>query len=102
MFAWDFNKHLVSLHRKCDRCQQNLKNDDQLQDHMELEHPTVTDMHIGTELQVTTDPATLNTSHQDCQVKCKYCDRYFSSIVECNMHINRRHKKHAQNVKSVL
>ena len=36
---------------------------------------------------------TLDTSHQDHQVKYKYCDRHFSSVAKCRMHINRRHKK---------
>ena len=36
---------------------------------------------------------TLETDCQDCQVKCKYCDRYFRNVAECNMHINRRHKR---------
>ena len=93
MFPWDYNKHLDSLHRKCDKCQQYLKDDDQLWDHMELEHPMVMDTQVGTKPQVTTDPVTLDISYQDHQVKCKYCDRHFSSITECNMHINRRHKK---------
>ena len=60
---------------------------------MEHEHPTVMDTQVETEPQVTMDPATLNTSRQDCQVKCKYCDRYFKSVAECNMHVNRKHKK---------
>ena len=93
MFPWDFNNHLDSLHRKCDECQQYLNDDEQLWEHRELEHPTVLDTQAETEPQVTPDPVTLDTSHQDRQVKCKYCDRHFSSIAECNMHINRRHKK---------
>ena len=64
-----------------------------LQDHMELEHPTVAAELVKTKEQVTRDSVTLDTSHQDCQVKCKYCDRYFRNTAECNMHINRRHKK---------
>ena len=93
MFPWDFNRHLDSQHRKCEACQQYLQDDDMLRDHMELEHPTVTDKHVKTKAQVTTDPVTLDTSHQDHQVKCKYCNRYFGSLAECNMHVNRRHKK---------
>ena len=93
MFPWDFNKHLNLKHRKCKKCQQYLKDDDLLQDHMEHEHPTVMDTQVETEPQVTTDPATLDTSCQDHQVKCKYCDRYFKSVAECNLHINRKHKK---------
>ena len=90
-------------HRKCEKCQQYLKDDDMLQVHMELEHPTVMEMQVGTEAQVTTDPVTLDTSHQDCQVKCKYCNRYFGSVAECNMHVNRRHKKIAcPSVKSIF
>ena len=93
MFPWDFNKHLNVKHRKCKKYQQYLKDDDLPWDHMENEHPTFMDMQVGTEPQVTMDPATLDTSHQDCQVKCKYCDRYFKSVAKCNMHINRKHKK---------
>ena len=85
MFPWDFNRHLDFQHRKCEECQQYLKDDDMLQDHMELEHPMVTDKQVKTEAQVTTDQATLDTSHQDHQVKCKYCNRYFGSLAECNM-----------------
>ena len=43
--------------------------------------------------QVTEDLATKDTDHQDCKVKCKYCDRYFNTVLEMNIHINRRHKK---------
>ena len=93
MFPWDFNNHLNSLHRKCDECQQYLNDDEQLWEHRELEHPTVLDTQVETEPRVTPDPATLDTSRQDRQVKCKYYDRHFSGIAECNMHINRRHKK---------
>ena len=71
MFPWDFNRHLDSQHRKCKACQQYLKDDDMLRDHMELEHPTVTDKQVKTEAQVTMDPVTLDTSHQDRQVKCE-------------------------------
>ena len=39
MFPWDFDRHLVSQHRKCKVCQQYLINEEMLQDHMELEHP---------------------------------------------------------------
>ena len=60
---------------------------------MEHEHPMVMDMQVETEAQVTMDSATLDTSRQDHQVKCKYCDKYFKSVAECNMHVNRRHKK---------
>ena len=44
MFPWDFDRHLDSQHRKCKVCQQYLLNDEMLQDHMELEHPTVSQM----------------------------------------------------------
>ena len=93
MFPWDFNNHLDSLHRKCDEYQLYLSDDKQFWKHRELEHPTVTDTQVEAEPQVTLDPVTLDTSCQDRQVKCKYCDRHFSSVAECNMHINRRHKK---------
>ena len=93
MFPWDFNKHLNIKHRKCKKCQHYLKNDKLLQEHMERDHPEGTEVQIGTELQVTTNPVTKDTSHQDHQVKCKHCDRYFKSIAKCNMHINRKHKK---------
>ena len=93
MFPWDFNNHLDVKHRKCKKCQQYLKDDNLLQNHMQHEHPTVTYIQVETEPQVTTDPATLDTSHQDSQVKCKYCDRYFKSVAECNMHVNRKHIK---------
>ena len=36
MFPWDFNNHLDSLHRKCDKCQHYLKDDDMLWEHIEL------------------------------------------------------------------
>ena len=36
---------------------------------------------------------TLEADHQDCQVKCKHCDRHLKNVAECNMHVNRRHKK---------
>ena len=55
--------------------------------------PTVTPEAVVTESQVTKDPATLEADHQDCQVMCKYSDRHFKNIAECNMHVNRRHKK---------
>ena len=93
MFPWDFDRHLDSQHRKCKVCQLYLLNDEMLQDHMELKHPTFTDEQVETEAQVTMDSATLDTSHQDHQVKCKNCNRYFGSIAECNMYVNRRHKK---------
>ena len=60
---------------------------------MELQHLTVTVEPVETEKQVTGDSVTLDTSRQDCQVKCKYCDRYFSNVAECNMHVNRRDKR---------
>ena len=93
MFPWDFNKHLDFQHRKCEELEQYLKDDDVLWDHIELEHPTVTDKLVETEAQVMTDPATLDSSRQDCQVKYKYFNRYFRSLAECNMYVNRRHKK---------
>ena len=93
MFPWDFDRHLDSQHRKCKVCELYLSNDKMLQDHMELEHPTVTDEHVEAKAQVTMDSATLDTSRQDCQVKCKYCNRYFGNVAECNMHVNRRHRK---------
>ena len=103
MFPWDFNRHLDFQHRKCEECQQYLNDDDVLQDHMELKHPTVTVKQVETEAQITTDQVTLDTSRQDCQVKCKYCNRYFGSLAECNMHINRRHKRlNAPSVKTIL
>ena len=68
MFPWDFDRHLDSQHRKCKVCQQYLINDEMLQDHMELEHPAVTDKPVETEEQVTRDSATLDTSPQDHQV----------------------------------
>ena len=102
MFPWDFNKHLDFQHRKCKKCQQYLKDDDMLQDHKELEHPMVMDTQVETEAQVTKDPATLDTSCQDRQVKCKYCNRYFGSIAECNMHVNRGKRLHALSVKIIL
>ena len=74
-------------------CQQYLANEEMLQDHMDLEHPTVTTEPVMTEEKVTRDLATLDTDHQDCQVKCKFCERYFRNIAKCNMHINRRHKR---------
>ena len=70
-----------------------LKDDKQLQEHREIEHPTVTDTQAQAEPQVSLDPVTIDTSRQDHQVKCKYCDRHFSSVAKCNIQINRRHKK---------
>ena len=93
MFPWDFNNHLNIMHRKCEECQLYLKDDEQLQEHRELAHPTVMDTQSLAEPQVSLDLVILDTSRQDCQVKCKYCDRHFSSVAKCNMHINRRHKK---------
>ena len=93
MFPWDFDRHLDPQHSRCKVCQQYLVDEEMLQDHMDLEHPTVTVEPVVAEEQVTRDPATLETNHQDHQVKCKYCDRYFRNIAECNMHVNRRHKR---------
>ena len=93
MLPWDFDRHLDSQHRKCKVCQQYLINDEMLQDHMELKHPMVTVEPVETEEQVTRDSVTLDTSCQDHQVKCTYCDRYFGNVAECNMHVNRRHKR---------
>ena len=97
MFPWDFNRHLDSLHSKCKVCQQYLENEETLLDHMDLKHPMVTSEPVVTEV-VAEDPAALEADHKDSQVKCKYCNRYFKNIAECNMHINRRHKtiKYAQ------
>ena len=69
MFPWDFNNHLDSLHRKCEVCQLYVNGDEELRNHMEIEHPTTPQSHIETEPQITTDPASLDTSHQDHQVK---------------------------------
>ena len=93
MFPWDFDRHLDSLHSSCKVCQQYLENEEMLLDHMDLKHPTVTPEPVVTEGQVTEDPATLEAYHQDSQVKCKYCDTHFKNVAECNMHINRRHKR---------
>ena len=93
MFPWDFDRHLDSQHSKCKVCQQYLVNEEMLLDHMDLKHPTVASEPVVTEEQVTEDTATLETDHQDRQVKCKYCDRYFRNVAECNMHVNRRHKR---------
>ena len=93
MFPWDFDRHLDSQHSRCKVCKQYLVDKEMLQDHMDLEHPTVTVEPVIAEEQVTRDPATLETNCQDCQVKCKYCDRYFRNVAECNMHLNRRHKR---------
>ena len=86
-------RHLDSLHSKCRVFQQYLVNKEMLLDHMDLEHPTVASEPVVTEGQVTEDPVTLEADPQDCQGKCKYCDRYFKNVAECNMHVNRRHKK---------
>ena len=93
MLPWDFDRHLVSLHSKCKVCQQYLVNKKMLLDHMDLEHPTVAPEPVVTEDQVTKDPATLEADCQVCQVKCKYCDGNFKNVAECNIHVNRRHKK---------
>ena len=90
---WDFDRHLDSQHRKCKACQRYLINDEMLEDHMELKHPMVTTEPVETKEQVTRDSATWDTSCQDRQVKCQYCDRYFRNVAECNMHVNRRHKR---------
>ena len=74
-------------------CQQYLVNKEMLLDHMDLKHPTVTPEPVVTESQVTEHSETMEADHQDCQVKCKYCDRHFKNVAECNMHIDRRHKK---------
>ena len=47
-FPWDFDRHLDSQHRKCKVCQQYLINDEMLEDHMELEHPTVATEQVET------------------------------------------------------
>ena len=60
------------------------------QDHMDLEHPTVAVEPVVTEEQVTRDLAALETDRQDRQVKCKYCDRYFRNVAECNMHCKQK------------
>ena len=73
--------------------QQYLVNEEMLLDHMDLKQPTVTPEPVVTESQVTKGPATLEADCQDYQVKCKYCDRHFKNVAECNMHVNRRHKK---------
>ena len=93
MFPWDFDRHLDLLHSKCKVCQQYLVNEEMLLDHMDLEHPTVTQEPVVTGSQLTKDPATLEAGHQDHQVMCKYCDRHFKNIAERYMHVNRRHKK---------
>ena len=93
IFPCDFNRHLDSQHSKCKVCQHYLVNEEMLLDYMDLEHPTVTPKPVVTKDQVTEDPVTLEADHQDCQVKCKYCDRHFKKIAKCNMHVNRRHKK---------
>ena len=91
MFPWNFNSHLACLDRKCEECQ--LNDDEQLQEHGETEHPTAMDTQAQAKPQVSLGPVTMDTSCQDCQVKCKHCDRHFSSVAKCSMHINRRHKK---------
>ena len=93
MFPWDFDRHLDLLHSKCKVCQQYLVNEEMLLDHMDLKHPIVAPEPVVMESQVTEDPATLETDHQDCQVMCKYCDRHFKNIAKHNMHVNRKHKK---------
>ena len=93
MFPWDFDRHLDLLHSKCKVCQQYLVNEEMLLDHMDLEHPTVAPEPVVMESQVTKDPVTLEDDQQDCQVKCKYCDRHFKNVAKCNMHVNRRQKK---------
>ena len=93
MFPWDFDRHLASLHSNCKVCQQYLVNKEMLLDHINLEHPTVALEPVVTEDQVTENQATPEADCQDCQVKYKYCDRHFKNIAECNMHVNRRHKK---------
>ena len=93
MFLWDFNNHLDSLHRKCEECQLYLKDDEQLQEHKEIEHPTPMDTQAQAKPQVSLDEATLDTSHQDRQLKCQYCDRHFTNVAKCDMHINKRHRK---------
>ena len=70
MFPWDFDRHLDSQHSKCKVCQQYLVDEEMLQDHMDLKHPTVTPEPVVTKEQVTVGPATLETDRQDCQVKC--------------------------------
>ena len=65
MFPWDFDRHLDSQHSRCKVCQQYLVDEDMLQDHVDLKHPTVTVEPVVTEEQVTRDSATLETNHQD-------------------------------------
>ena len=48
-----------------------------LQYHMELEHLMVAVEPVETKEQPTRDSVTLDSSHQDRQVKWKYCDRHF-------------------------
>ena len=74
-------------------CQQYLVDEEMPLDHMDLEHPTVAPEPVVVKSQVTEDPAILEADRQDSQVKCKYCDRHFKNVAECNMHVNRRHKK---------
>ena len=93
MFPWDFNGHLDTLHRKCKKFQLYLKDNEQLQEHREIKHPTAMDMQAHSKPQVALDKVTLDTSHQNHQVKYKYCDRHFPNVAKCNIHINRRHKK---------
>ena len=63
MFPTDFDRHLDSQHSRCKVCQQYLVNEEMLQDHMELEHPTVTVQPVVTEEQIIRDSATLDTNH---------------------------------------
>ena len=93
MFPWDFDRHLDSQHSRCKVFQQYPVDEEMLQDNMDLKHPMVRVKPVIAEEQVARDPATLETNRQDCQVKCKYCDRYFRNVAECNMHVNRRHKR---------
>ena len=61
MFPWDFDRHLDSQHSRCKVCQQYLA-DEMLQDHMDLEHPTVAVEPVMSEEQETRDSATLETN----------------------------------------
>ena len=65
MFPWDFDRHLDSQHSRCKVCQQYLVDEEMLQDHMDLKHPTVTAKPAVTEEQVTRASATLKADHQD-------------------------------------
>ena len=42
--------------------------------------------------QVTGDQATPKTGHDDCQHKCKYCGKGFSTASQVNMHINTKYR----------